>query len=257
MRKYGKVRIKKPWDKWRPLPRYRFISPDRYKNLIRIRRKFWRLVEDGPYCWIWKGTVSHGYGQYDITTHVTVRAHRYAWEQFFGEIPPRTYVRHECGNRLCVNPAHLYLGGNSRNGSNFWSLVEDGPDCWTWKGKVSHLGYGLFSVNGVDVYAHRHAWELVHDSFLNHAHLRRSCSNRLCVNPAHLLVVQKQKEKSMARRRSLSLEAIHQSLNTECPHCHHLITPAERHHRDTEHLRCAKCQKDFVPRGAEKPMRTS
>jgi len=25
----------------------------------------------------------------------------------------------------------------------------------------------------------------------------------------------------MARRRSLSLEVVHESLNTECPHCHH------------------------------------
>ena len=43
------------------------------------------------------------------------------------------------------------------------------------------------------------------------------------------------------RRRSLSLEAIQKSLNT----------PAERHHTDTEHLRCPKCKKEFVPKGAQ------
>jgi hypothetical protein len=54
----------------------------------------------------------------------------------------------------------------------------------------------------------------------------------------------------MARRRSLSLEAIHQSLNTECPHCHHSVTPAERHHSDIEHLRCPKMSGAICAKGS-------
>jgi len=60
----------------------------------------------------------------------------------------------------------------------------------------------------------------------------------------------------MGGKRSMSLEAVRASLNIECPHCHHSITPAERMHIDTEHIRCPKCQKEFVPKGPEKPIRT-
>jgi len=62
--------------------------------------------------------------------------------------------------------------------------------------------------------------------------------------------------RSLARRRFLSLEAIRESLNTACPHSHRVITPAERHPSDTEHLRCPKCQKKFVPEAPESPIRT-
>jgi hypothetical protein len=61
----------------------------------------------------------------------------------------------------------------------------------------------------------------------------------------------------VSRCRSLSLEAIHASLNTECPNCDYTIAPAERHHRDTEHLRCPKWQKEFVPKAPQKTIRTS
>src|SRR5262249_10823388 len=33
-------------------------------------------------------------------------------------------------------------------------------------------------------------------------------------------------------------EANRKSLNTDCPHCGYIITPAERYQSDTEHLRC-------------------
>jgi hypothetical protein len=60
----------------------------------------------------------------------------------------------------------------------------------------------------------------------------------------------------MARRRSLSLEAIRESLNTQCPHCNAILGPADRQRIDGERLRCRKCQKDFVLRVTEKPIRT-
>ena len=51
----------------------------------------------------------------------------------------------------------------------------------------------------------------------------------------------------MPTHNSLSLDAIRELLNMECPHCHNKITPAERQTVDTEEIRCPKCRKAFVP----------
>jgi hypothetical protein len=46
-----------------------------------------------------------------------------------------------------------------------------------------------------------------------------------------------------------------ESTGSEC-RTGHTITHAERHSSDTEHLRCPKCQKEFVPKWSEKTIRT-
>ena len=54
----------------------------------------------------WTGAVSHGYGNRKVGG-VNHRAHRYAFEQAVGPIPPGMELHHTCGERLCVNPAHM------------------------------------------------------------------------------------------------------------------------------------------------------
>ena len=51
---------------------------------------------------------SHGYGQFwrNGKTHY---AHRAAWEEVHGPIPPGLQIHHVCGNRVCVNVQHLEL----------------------------------------------------------------------------------------------------------------------------------------------------
>jgi len=60
----------------------------------------------------------------------------------------------------------------------------------------------------------------------------------------------------MARRR-LSFEAIRESLNIECPDCHAMLDPADRERIDGKRVRCARCGGEFVPKGAEKPIRAN
>lgn len=61
-------------------------------------------------CVEWTGTIQHGNG-YGVVKRGGVQkyAHRVAWEQQVGPIPPGEYIDHTCRNRRCVNVAHLRL----------------------------------------------------------------------------------------------------------------------------------------------------
>jgi len=58
----------------------------------------------------------------------------------------------------------------------------------------------------------------------------------------------------MRRHRSVSLEAIRQSLNVTCPHCQVVLDPTERQRTDGTHLVCLKCGKEFEPKQPDSGM---
>ena len=65
-------------------------------------------------CWVWQGQVSNsGYGrlkqkQADNTVQM-VSAQSASYRAFVDQIPDGCLVKQHCGNRLCINPAHLEL----------------------------------------------------------------------------------------------------------------------------------------------------
>lgn len=82
------------------------------------KERFWAKVdkrgEDD--CWEWIGGRSWDrYGSFWAGER-SVYAHRFAYELAIGPVPEGLQVRHLCGSRACVNPAHLELAANQESG---------------------------------------------------------------------------------------------------------------------------------------------
>lgn len=87
-----------------------------------------RFVTVGE-CMMWTGATVHGYGCVSVHNK-NYRVHRLVWQLINGVIPSAAHnvdVLHKCGNKLCSNPNHLYIGTARENLNDFYS-VQSMPD---------------------------------------------------------------------------------------------------------------------------------
>lgn len=95
-------------------------------------------------------------------------------------------------SRRCVGMGTQKMLGMKRKinaDRRFWEKVERGADgeCWVWLGATSSRdGAGVVQRDGKRVFAHRVAWELLKGNLQPGNQLRRTCKNKLCVNPEHM-----------------------------------------------------------------------
>jgi hypothetical protein len=77
-----------------------------------INRFFSRVIipnDFGRSCWLWTGKIDvWGYGSIGYRNY-TCNAHRFSYELYHGEIPPKHFIHHLCENKHCVNPMHLEM----------------------------------------------------------------------------------------------------------------------------------------------------
>lgn len=62
------------------------------------------------------------------------------------------------------------------------------PDCREWPGRKGRNGYGLLTLRGGTLYAHRVVWELVNGPIPEGMEVCHTCDNPPCCNPAHLFL---------------------------------------------------------------------
>lgn len=200
---------------------------------------FWakvRKTETG--CWEWKGAhLSSGYPFVEWHGSRTT-ATRVAYELEYGAIPAKGFIRPSCNNRNCVNPNHLYAApGNfktkpevaRRNAMvRFWRSVQkcEGDGCWLWTGYTINGGYGIISVCGKGIGAHRFSYELNVGPLEKGKMICHKCDNPLCVRPDHLF-------QGTARDNVIDM---------------HIKGRAKKHFGDDNWMRK---HKDLVPRGED------
>lgn len=133
--------------------------PSTDKHVSSLPSRFWNRVDKSGECWLWLGSLNRtGYGNY-WRAPTTVVAHRAAWEDIHGPIPPKMELDHYiCRIHHCVNPDHVRVttrkqNAENRAGANAGSKSGVRGVYWDkkrgkWFGQVKH-NYRAYRIPGL------------------------------------------------------------------------------------------------------------
>lgn len=98
----------------------------------KVKEKFYKNVVKNDGCWEWKGAKDYrGYGRIYVEPRKCIKAHRFSWILYNGEIPNGMVICHKCDNPQCCNPKHLFCGTQKDNMT----------DCFK-KGRIDNYVHG-------------------------------------------------------------------------------------------------------------------
>lgn len=84
-----------------------------------LKERFLEKIDKRSDCWLWKGQIIYGYPRFYIKNKMH-RANRISWKLFYGYIPGKLKVISKCGNKICVNPGHLFVGNLKNAMELYW-----------------------------------------------------------------------------------------------------------------------------------------
>lgn len=197
---------------------------------IPAEKRFWGYVNKTDSCWFWTGgKLANGYGSFfvGIPSRMSghIAAHRFSWNLKNKKVEKGEYLRHECGEISCVNPAHLSIKKdfktrkhcvdcnedllNWRRGDErcrrcsdknktlpikdrFFKYVKKSESCWNWIGETNRR-YGQFHMKTPlgkwgAFRAHRISWIIHFGEIPEGLNVLHKCDNPPCVNPNHLSI---------------------------------------------------------------------
>jgi len=101
---------------------------------------------------------------------------------------------------------------------DFWDHVnKNGPipahrpelgPCWIWTGGITQAGYGLLSINGKAIYAHRLAWEMEHGPIPKGMWVLHACDTPPCVRHLFLGTAKANTQDSIVKGRAKFRETL-------------------------------------------------
>lgn len=191
-------------------------------------RRFWIKVQKptvagSDRCWLWGGKVQRsGYAFFAPGKDAPIKSNtiqRIAYEMKIGDIPEGYDVRWKCSNKICVNPAHLFIEPHGRD-VNYNDIVRikdtilglvdmNDNNCWLWKGPIGTEAFFQFNINGRKRISAIEAINFLingnkttEDRQARGTKTIQKCGNLLCCNPAHsvIFIPEDDRKKDFLRR---------------------------------------------------------